>query len=319
MALYNDLDKEADDEPSKKSTKASTPPPAPGFLEPGSRSDALLRGFSNAATFGLAPRISAGANALFGNGDFGANLRQYLQANKEASQAHPGLYATGAAAPTVLQAIATGGGSLGRQALTQGAMGTANAIGSSENTGASLAKDALIGGATSGAVAALPAAFKNAPAIGGLVGKSISNPISGAGGALAINSLTGANIDPVLAGSLGAMGGGAIGATKVIPKAVSNVGNAVGKVAQKVGQGMEDISKTRTGGAIAQLVNQAGSKSITESLGGPSSFGSITDYLNAVRNAENPDDKRKAAMQLQSTPQGREASKGYNNLDLEAD
>lgn len=98
---YLDLDKHPDAQPSK-----SVPVEEPGWFMPGSKSEAATRGFANAATFGLAPRISAGANALMGNGDFGSNLKQYLAANRLAEAAQPGASLAGAAVPSVIQALA---------------------------------------------------------------------------------------------------------------------------------------------------------------------------------------------------------------------
>jgi len=128
----------------------------PGFLMPGSKSEAGVRGFANAATFGLAPRISAGVNSLFNGESFGKTLKDYLAADKAAQIAQPGASLAGAAVPTLIQAAATGGGSLARQAGVNAAMGATNAVGNSDKSGVALAKDALTGGAIGGALGAGP-------------------------------------------------------------------------------------------------------------------------------------------------------------------
>jgi len=136
----------------------------PGMLESG------IRGFSNAATFGLAPKISAGANALlgkvapdiFGNESYDTRLKDYLAADKAAEAANPTTSLVASAVPNVIQAVGTGGGSLLRQAGTNAALGAVNAYGNSEATNP-LNTDVATGAGTAGALSLVP----------GLIGKGI--------------------------------------------------------------------------------------------------------------------------------------------------
>ena len=130
--------------------KAPTTPDEPGYFMPGSKTEAAARGFANAATFGMAPRISAGVNSLINGNSFGQTLKDYLNADKAAQAAHPGVTLAAGAVPNLIQAAATGGGSLARQAGVNAAMGAVNAAGNSDNQGGDLLKDTLLGGAVGG-------------------------------------------------------------------------------------------------------------------------------------------------------------------------
>lgn len=122
--------------------------------------EAAVRGFSNAATFGLAPRISAGVNSLIGNGSYNDLLTEYLARDKAAAQQYPKTTLATSLPPQLLQAVATGGGSIPRQLAVNAAMGAANAAGNAPANQSAIdtAQAALRGGVTQAALAgAIPA------------------------------------------------------------------------------------------------------------------------------------------------------------------
>ncbi len=135
-----------------------------------SMGESAVRGFANAATFGMAPKISAGANALlgkvapdtFGTQDYGTRLKEYLDADKAAEAANPVTSTIASLVPNAIQAVATGGGSLARQAAVNTGLGAVNAYGNSEATNP-LNADVLAGAGTAGVLSAAP----------GLIGKGI--------------------------------------------------------------------------------------------------------------------------------------------------
>ena len=129
-----------------------------------------LRGFANAATFGMAPKISAGVNTVlgkvapdvFGSESYDTRLKDYLAADRAAEDANPITSLAASAIPTAIQAVATGGGSLARQAGTNAALGAVNAYGNSEATNP-LNMNVATGAGVAGALTAAP----------GLIGKGI--------------------------------------------------------------------------------------------------------------------------------------------------
>jgi hypothetical protein len=133
-------------------SKKDEPTEEPGWFQPGSKSDAAVRGFANGATFGLAPRISA----LLNPGDTKANLKAYLENNKVASNAHPGISLASNIVGGAPALLATAGGSLARQGATNAAMGAVDAYGNSDKSGYDLVKDVATGGALGGVLATLP-------------------------------------------------------------------------------------------------------------------------------------------------------------------
>ena len=154
-----------DDDNEKGSAPVATkkvPVAEPDFLMPGSKSDAAIRSFGNAASFGLAPKLSA----LLSPGKYGDNLKQYLDANKAAQIAQPGVSLASSLAGSVLPAIATGGGSIPAQIAKNAVASGVETFGNTERTGMDAAKDvaqgALIGGATAGALPMLGKVVKGA-------------------------------------------------------------------------------------------------------------------------------------------------------------
>jgi hypothetical protein len=139
-----------------KSEKAEEP----GWFMPGSKSEAAVRGFSQGATLGLAPRISA----MLSPGSYGENLKQYLAADKAASEAHPvvsGVANLVGGAPSM---IASGAGSIPAQIAKQAGIGALSGAGNAQE--GNVARDAATGAAISGAMAgALPAVAGGAKSV----------------------------------------------------------------------------------------------------------------------------------------------------------
>lgn len=134
----------------------------PGWFQPGSKSDAAVRGFAQGATLGLAPRISAGVNTLMSGGNFGDRLKQYLAADKAASEAHPVISTVGNIVGGAPSMIASGGGGVLSQVGKQAAIGALGGAGNSAESDLSgIARDAATSGAVSGAMTgAVPALGK---------------------------------------------------------------------------------------------------------------------------------------------------------------
>lgn len=127
----------------------------PGWFQPGSKSEAAVRGFSQGATLGLAPRISA----LLSPGAYSNNLKQYLAADKAAAEAHPVVSAVGNLVGGAPSIIASGAGSIPMQIAKQTGIGALSGAGNAQE--GSVLRDATTSGAVSGALAgALPAVGK---------------------------------------------------------------------------------------------------------------------------------------------------------------
>ena len=160
------------------------PAPEPGWFEPGSKSEAIVRGASQGATLGFGDEIQAairaGASKLTGDqrpvSDIYTQLRdEERAANKAAQEANPKSYgapeviasmpaymAGGAGAGTIKGAAAT-------TAAVSGVQGTGTAEGSPEEQAKQAALSAIVGGATgaAGAKAAqvLPKVIEAAPSV----------------------------------------------------------------------------------------------------------------------------------------------------------
>jgi len=169
---YQELLDEGVIKPESKTGSSPSVPPVSNVSKP----ESAIRGFANAATFGLAPKISAGANALlgkvapdvFGDQSYDERLKDYLAADKDAAAANPVTSTVAAAGPMLIQALATGGGSLGRQAAVNAAEGAANVYGNSA--------DPTLGGIASGA--ALQTGLATLPAAGLKVADNFSNSMA---------------------------------------------------------------------------------------------------------------------------------------------
>jgi len=118
-------------------------PEEPGWFQPGSRSESLTRGFSNAATFGMGDEASAAIRSLMGAGKYKELRDQERAANENAAETHPGYNLAGnivGAIPQGLQAVRSGllqGPTLLKQALGAGkaglAMGAAQGVGATKD------------------------------------------------------------------------------------------------------------------------------------------------------------------------------------------
>jgi len=172
------LDLEESKEPKKPAATPAITPTAsePEWFMPGSKSEAAVRGFADAATLGLAPKISAGINSLTGGGDYGTLLKEYLAANRAAQTAQPGASLAGNIVGGVPTMIAAGAGALPLQIAKGAAMGGLNAYGQSENEGTALAKDVAQGaGIAGGLTAAVPVVGKTVKGLTDLV-RGSANP-----------------------------------------------------------------------------------------------------------------------------------------------
>lgn len=144
-----------DDDSSDNSTKATTVSSSndePGWFEPGSKSEAAVRGFAQGATLGLAPKISA----YLSPGDTNANLAAYLAANRAAAEANPKTSMASNLIGSLPSTLVAGAGSIPAMVAKGAGMSAVDTYGNSQKEGVELAKDvgqgAVIGGALSGAL-----------------------------------------------------------------------------------------------------------------------------------------------------------------------
>ena len=76
-----------------------TPPQEePGWFQPGSKSEAAVRGFSQTATLGFGDEIQAGIRSLLGSGKYSELRDEQRAANRSASEENPEAYMAGSAA-----------------------------------------------------------------------------------------------------------------------------------------------------------------------------------------------------------------------------
>jgi hypothetical protein len=145
-------------EPAQVSTKQEEP----GYFQPGSKSEAVVRGASNAATLGLGKYIGGAVNGLV-NGDPNKGTWQNIkdavnsevQANQTSQAQNPGSYMAG----NVVAGLPMGAAAVGKTALTNIAANTAiPAITALADTQDPMA--ALEAGALGGALPAIGAAVK---------------------------------------------------------------------------------------------------------------------------------------------------------------
>jgi hypothetical protein len=152
--------------------KGPAPAPEPGWFQPGSKSEAAARGFSNAATLGLGKYLQAPINAAISgdpNKSYWDNIKAATSgevgANQAAAEAHPVAYGAGAVAGALPMGMAGAGKALGTQMATQGGMSGLTTLADTQDLGEA-AKSATIG-------AALP----GAGALAGKVAKSVPNVV----------------------------------------------------------------------------------------------------------------------------------------------
>ena len=141
-----------DDDAAAPVAQAPAPAPKeePGWFMPGSKSEAVVRGFSNAATLGFGDEIQAGIRSIFGQGDYSTLRDEQRAANKAAQEANPGSYLAGSAA-AIAPTLAAGAPNLamtgGREA---GRFAKATALDKLARVGESIARPAVQGGAYGG-------------------------------------------------------------------------------------------------------------------------------------------------------------------------
>ncbi len=338
------------------------PGEAPGWFQPGSKSEALVRGFANSGTFGLAPIASSAirslpivrnveqrvSNALTGgslmdtprgNGSFNDKLTDYQSADKAAIQTNPGSYIGGAilggVAPGAVIAKGAGtginlatkvapnlpsaartiiGGSLGGGAAGA-ATGIPRGIGESptladipSNIGQE-SKNGAIAGAIAGPLGAYLNSAKQGATAATLIGSGnkaapvVNNSIS--------ESLKGAVTNPLLMGSANVArsrfrdenvpdwqtdpySAAAHDATQFV------YGAAAGQALKK---GLPVVASIPSGVAniIASKAPQISDNAVSGTTG--AGYNALMQFLNSKDVSD--EDKRKAAMEAQSTPEGR--------------
>jgi hypothetical protein len=342
-----------------KEKKPEVPAEEPGWFQPGSKSDAAVRGFANGATFGLAPRISAGVNSMFGDGTFKDNLSQYLKDNKTAEAAHPVISTATNLAASAPSLIATGAGSIPAMAGKSALLSGADTFGNSDASGMDLAKDVAVGSAVGGTVgAALPLVGKAGGAaydfFKGTPNKQYINEAAKrfnqptVEGAVAEHNARNAkkiaaNTTDVIRDTI-AGGAAAGGATFIATDGdwdktgKAGLAGAVGTgLYKKSGKGIDAtklrMPDTRGPGVLGNAIDKtltplrvAGEQDLSGHIRsniGASPFSRLTDFLSQSDDTTNPevqqqaeqaqqqvdpndpDSKRKAAMNLQTTPSGR--------------
>lgn len=169
MALYSNGKQLSEDEVKALGTASPSQPEmqqeAPGWFQPGSQSEAALRGFSNGSTLGLGKYVGGAVNGVL-NGDSKKStwqnivdsVNQEKQANQNAMNTNPGSYAVGNVAGAAPVMVAGGAGALP----------------------AVMAKNAAIG-AVQGAADDTSGNPLTAGAVGGAVGAGTSGVLGGAG------------------------------------------------------------------------------------------------------------------------------------------
>lgn len=275
-------------EEADKAVKAKLTPVSsdnsPGWFEPGSKSEAAVRGFSSLGTLGFGDEASAAVRSLTTGQSYKSLRDEQRAANEAAYQANPGSYAAGGAlaiVPTLAAAapkfVASTLGGKALQAATTGAgIGGVSGAGNSEadsleGVAADAVEGAGLGAATGGALATVPTiagpvsrfAAKRAAnfAAGALspsgqVGFATVSPaaLMHLGAASALATKTGRNFSNRVVGSLERLG------TKpsnlltydnpgIVRTAIDRLSGAAGKVAERAivqgtGSAVADIAPT---------------------------------------------------------------------------
>jgi hypothetical protein len=218
----------------------SAPAAEPGWFEPGSKSEAALRGGINGATLGLGKYIAAPISAAI-NGDdkksYWQNIKDFVGgeqgADQAAQEANPGSYLAGNVIGALPSAAVAGGSVLKNAAM--GAVSGGATSGTPEG--------ALLGGVVGGAVPALGkgvAALKNGSAFDAL-GKVVGAP------AAAIDTVAGqvANLSKSGAAKGVVQGGKIVG-----------TGTRPGQLASEVAENGLDVLKQPQWASIKDLISK---------------------------------------------------------------
>ena len=275
--------------------------------------------------------------------DIMSRINAEKEANADAAKTNPVAYTAGSvvgslpqaagiasvarAAPTILGAVGRGAG-LG--ATAGGVQGAADTPPEGSVLG-STARGAGVGAVTGGLTGGLTgkaAAMSGNKVVESLAGQAAVAPAAmsnvtlpglGALGSMAYRNIQADNptdwtTDPYSAaietGKAGLVGAGAGLATKYGSKAVQAVGNAAGDA---IKQGMvtlgtnagNGITRPVITGTVAAPANAAG---VLVNPPEKHSFNTLRDYLDS--NAQDEDEKRRLAMELQSSPEGRQFANG---------
>ena len=275
----------------------AAPAEEPGYFMPGSKTEALARGFSQGATLGFGDEIQAGIRRLGGLTGITDETRTYDQlrdeergSNAAAAQANPGSYLAG----NVAAALPSGAYGLGKtaamSALKSGGIGAVQGLGTSnaEDVGgmaADAAKGAAIQGATAGTLTGVGNAIKaGTGALGVQAIKNAKLAPGGEAGSLSPASFAGAK--PYFVDAAKAARAGTADATQManlqriaVPVATEGVGGAIKEGAKGVGREIVNAYKGKlgTGGSVAGVLafGPAG-------LGVPAAVGAVKGVGKAV-------------------------------------
>jgi hypothetical protein len=121
-------------------------PNEPGWFEPGSKSEAALRGFGNSLSLGMAKYAGGALNGLLNGDGVTKGVQSEVAANQASNEAHPGFYGAGAAAGALPMGLAGAGrGLVANSALGAATSGMTTGLDTGD-MGEAL-KSAAIGGA----------------------------------------------------------------------------------------------------------------------------------------------------------------------------
>ena len=188
MAIFGDDGKALTSDDLK--SKSAPQDDEPGWFQPGSQSDALVRGLANGATLGTGKYIGGAVNGLV-NGDPNKSTWQNIKdavngevgANKSASDANPYTYGAGNLVGGLPIALASGGAGAAPEAGATGVMAAAQKVAALKSVPAQMAKNAATGAVTAaadnpdnplGAAAGGAATGAGLSGAAGLAGKAIS-------------------------------------------------------------------------------------------------------------------------------------------------
>lgn len=337
---------------------------SPGWFQPGSKSEAAVRGFSQAATLGFGDEIQAYLRTIGDKRTVQELKDTERAANSAAYEANPKSYIAGGVVGAIPQAaniasvarnaapVIVGGKTILGQtaASTAAGVGTGGLYGAAQGAGnattmADIPKQAAIQGTIGAATGGLT---------GGLTGKVVDKSLAKAAATMtnkpveqtastvlptALNQVTlpglgalgnvgrvystgderpdwstdpySAMVDTAKAAGIGAAAGWGIKkAGDLGSAAASSIPGAVGKVVDKLGVNPETFNQSIIRNTPLGLPGSIIEKSVTPPKG---PFDKISSYLQQQGlDPNDPDEKRRAAMQLASTEQGRASMNDEN-------
>lgn len=273
-------------EPSAPAPKAEA-----DWFQPGSKSEAAVRGFSQAATLGYGDEIQAALRSLFGDQKYTELRDQERTANTRSAQENPASYTAGGVVAALPAGAAGIGKTVGQTALRSGALGAVSGVGGSEATDvAGMAKDAATGAAVQGTVGTVAKVLPKIPVkAAGTVAPLLKDPTTtgAAIGALGAG-VSGGNVieGAVLGGLAGRAGRGPIGqvSTKLskwasTPKNVKPV-NLPGALTM-TGTNATGLALRNMAGVQARQVVTEGNQKIQEAVNaGQPAYAAVFQQLN---------------------------------------